>query len=211
MSDSFFNNLAQRLTTELPGNRAHEALRAVPTGKDIPNFTHLAPPKPGSVLILLYEDRGEHYFPLIKRTDYKGLHSGQVSLPGGKKEQNETEEETALRETYEEIGITPSKVKIIGRLSKFFVIPSNFMVTPIVAMIDHKPTFIPDPREVDKIIQANLTSILHDNAIVTKEILAAERFRLNAPHFEVEGEMVWGATAMMLNELRMIIREIQGI
>ena len=96
MSDSFLTDLSNRLTKELPGNKAHEVLRAVPTGKVIPNFVHKTPPKPGSVLILLYEEGGEHYFPLIKRTDYKGLHSGQISLPGGKKERDETPEETGV-------------------------------------------------------------------------------------------------------------------
>ena len=206
--NDFIAVLSKRLADNLPGNKAHEPLRAVPTGKVIPKFEHVSPPRAGSVLILLYEQEGEHYFPLIKRTDYKGLHSGQISLPGGKKEKGETEEQTALRETFEEIGVDPLAVKIIGQLSNFFVIPSNFMVTPFVASIDYKPAFIPDPREVDKIIQANLHNLIDDDAITTAEILAAGQFKLNAPHFKVEDEIVWGATAMMLNELRMVVREI---
>ncbi len=210
MKSNFLDTLAKRLTSELPGSNAHEPLRAVPAGKVIPKFEHKQPPRPGSVLILLYEENGELFFPLIKRTDYKGLHSGQISLPGGKKEEGETENETALRETFEEIGVDPAKVEVIGHLSKFFVIPSNFIVTPVIAKIDHKPNFIPDPREVDRIIQANLTDLIHEEAIHTKEILAANQFRLQAPHFEVEGEVVWGATAMMLNEFRLVVREIMS-
>jgi 8-oxo-dGTP pyrophosphatase MutT (NUDIX family) len=164
----------------------------------------------GSVLILFYRDNGELFFPLIKRTDYKGLHSGQISLPGGKKEGDETDDETAIRETHEEIGVDPAHIKVIGHLSRFHVIPSNFIVTPIVASIDHKPKFIPDPREVNRIIQVNLSDLIHKDAIFTSEILAAGKFKLNAPHFLVEQEIVWGATAMMLNELRIITQEILG-
>lgn len=210
MKSDFLDILVKRLTSELPGSTAHEPLRAVPTGSVVPTFKHKQPPKPGSVLILLYEDEGEIHFPLIKRTDYKGLHSGQISLPGGKKEQGETENETAIRETFEEIGVNPAKVEVIGHLSKFFVIPSNFIVTPVVARIDHKPNFIPDPREVARVLQGRLSDLVHDDAIQTKEIVAANQFRLNAPHFEVEGEIVWGATAMMLNEFRMVIRDVLG-
>lgn len=208
MESNFLDSLAKRLKGELPGSQAHEPLRAVATGKNIPTFEHKQPPRPGCVLILLYQNAGEIYFPLIKRTDYKGLHSGQISLPGGKMEEGETENETALRETFEEIGVEPAKIEVIGKLSKFHVIPSNFLVTPVVATIDFVPNFIPDPREVDKVIHARLHDLIQEEAVITKEIIAAGQFKLNAPHFEVEGEMVWGATAMMLNEFRVVIREI---
>ena len=197
--------LSERLLLELPGATAHEPMRAIPIGSTIPKFEHKLPAKPGSVLILLYEEDGIVKFPLIKRPEYLGAHSGQISLPGGKAENGENPIETALREGEEEIGIDGSKVKVLGRLSDFFVIPSNFLVTPIVGTIEN-PTFTPDKREVARILAADLFDLLREEAILQKEIIAAGQYRMMAPHFEIEGEVVWGATAMMLNELRLVVR-----
>ncbi|HEY0651683.1 MAG TPA: CoA pyrophosphatase [Chryseosolibacter sp.] len=200
--------LYERLQHPLPGGDAHELFRAQPVGDVKPLFDHKLPPKPGGVIILLYEEDGKIRFPLTKRAEYTGAHSGQVSLPGGKSEPGEDVITTALRECEEEIGIDRGAINVLGRLSDFFVMPSNFMVTPVVASVNGRALFKPDPHEVVRIIRADLDDIVKDEAMKQKEILAAGRFRMNAPHFEIEGEVVWGATAMMVNELRMILREI---
>jgi 8-oxo-dGTP pyrophosphatase MutT (NUDIX family) len=206
--EPLITSLSQRLLLPLPGAKAHEFLRARPSGSVIPNFTHKLPPKPGSVLILLYEEKGILKFPLIKRPEYLGAHSGQISLPGGKAEEGETTIETALREGEEEIGIDRRAVKVLGTLSDFFVIPSNFMVTPVIGYVDNEPAFKADNREVAGILRAELTDLLKPNAIREKEIIAAGKFSMLAPHFELDSEIVWGATAMMLNEFRMILSEV---
>jgi len=208
MYSVLIENLIRRLKLELPSALAHDPLRAIPVGPVVPQFKSNLPPRPGSVLILLYEDGGEIKFPLIKRAEYPGAHGGQISLPGGKTEPGEDAIQTALREAQEEIGIIIPQVNVLGRLSEFHVIPSNFMITPVVATIASVPHFIPDPYEVAKILTAKVSDLLKDDAVVTKEILAAGKYRMQAPHFDVEGEIVWGATAMMLNELRLILREV---
>jgi 8-oxo-dGTP pyrophosphatase MutT (NUDIX family) len=208
MYSQLIDNLSKRLTTALPSARAHDPLRAIPVGNVLPKFEHKSPPRPGSVLILLYEHEGRVRFPLIKRAVYNGAHSGQISLPGGKAEAGEDAVQTALREAQEEIGIDPAALSVIGRLSEFYVIPSNFLVTPVVASVSFRPEFLPDPVEVDRIILGDLADLVRNDAVRTKEILAAERYRMQAPHFEIENEVVWGATAMMLNELRLVVREI---
>ena len=200
--------LTQRLLQPLPGGDAHELFRAHPVGDVKPLFDHKLPPKPGGVIILLYEENGKIKFPLTKRPEYTGAHSGQVSLPGGKADPGEDAVATALRECEEEIGINRNDINVIGKLSDFFVMPSNFMVTPVVAAMDTTVGFKPDTREVVRILSADLEEILKDNAMKQKEILAAGRFRMNAPHFVIEEEVVWGATAMMINEFRMILREM---
>jgi 8-oxo-dGTP pyrophosphatase MutT (NUDIX family) len=209
--EPLIQKLRQRLTEPLPGASAHDIMRAIPVGPLRPRFEHSLPPKPGSVLILLYPERDAIKFPLTLRADYLGAHSGQVSFPGGKAEPGETYLETALRECEEEVGVKQDTVEILGRLSDFFVIPSNFLVTPVVGMVRSRPHFKADPVEVVKIIEGNLFDLVREDAIRQKEILAAKQYRMMAPYFEFDGEIVWGATAMMLNELRMILREIKGL
>ena len=208
MYSTLIKNLVERLKLELPSALAHDPLRAIPVGSIKPKFKSEHPPRPGSVLILLYEDNGEIKFPLIKRPDYAGTHGGQISLPGGKTEPGEDSIQTALRETQEEIGIPGSDVEVLGRLSEFHVIPSNYMITPVVGTIRKAPIFIPDLFEVSRILSGSIKELIKDDAVVTTEILAAGQYRLKAPHFQTEGEIVWGATAMMLNEFRLILREI---
>jgi 8-oxo-dGTP pyrophosphatase MutT (NUDIX family) len=192
----------------LPSVLAHDPLRAIPIGDIIPSFRHSLPPKPGSVLILLYEDEGSIKFPLIRRQEYVGAHSGQISLPGGKAEPGEDAIDTALREAREEIGVDPAQIKVIGRLSQFNVIVSNVLVTPVVASILETPVFTPDPYEVHTIVHCDLYDLIRDDAIQIEEILAGGNFRMRAPHFKVQNHVVWGATAMMLNELRVVVKEI---
>ena len=205
--EKLVEQLQIRLQQPLPGAKAHDIMRATPVGNTIPKFEHKVPAKPGSVLILLYPDGDQIYFPLIQRPQYAGAHSGQVSLPGGKAEAGENAIETALREGEEEIGIHPPQIKVIGKLSEFFVIPSNFIVTPVIGYTNLKPEFRADPFEVEKIIIGNLNQLLREDAIRSKEILAAGRYGMLAPHFEIEGQVVWGATAMMLNEFREILKD----
>ena len=192
----------------LPGETAHDIFRATPVGDVRPLFDHQGPPRPGGVIVLLYEDQGIIKFPLIKRPEYIGHHGGQVSLPGGKAEPGEDAIQTALRECEEEIGVKGERMHVLGKLSDFFVIPSNFLVTPIIAAIPGRLSFTPDPYEVSRIIEARVADLAAENSIKEKEILAAGKYRMMAPHFEIESEVVWGATAMMLNEFRVVLREL---
>ena len=206
--DTVIAGLTYRLTQPLPGPMAHDQMRAKPAGAFRPKFEHHVPPKPGSVLILLYPDGNRIKFPLTQRADYQGTHGGQISLPGGKAELGESHVDTALRECEEEIGVSRDTIKVIGRLSDFFVIPSNFIVIPVVGISSSKPLFKADPVEVVKILEGDIADLMGDDAIQEREILAAKLYPMLAPHFEIGGEVVWGATAMMLNELRTILREI---
>ncbi len=195
------------LNNTLPGARAHEPLRAKPVGPQIPRFNHSVPPRKGSVLLLLCPESEGFRFPLIKRPEYSGMHSGQISLPGGKAEPGETKIQTALREAREEIGVDPEKVKVVGCLSDFYVVPSNILVTPVVGVLNSRQLFRPHEQEVVRIIEGRISELLRDDAVKEKEIEVAGRYRMWAPHFEIEGEVVWGATAMMLNEFRVLLRE----
>ncbi len=201
-------HLKHRLAQALPGHQAHDTFRAKSVGDVRPRFNHQGPPRPGAVLILLYEDEASIKYPLIKRPEYIGTHGGQISLPGGKAEPGEDAIQTALRECEEEIGITKETLTVLGKLSDFFVIPSNYIVTPIISYTLSRPVFKPDPYEVSKIFEARIDHLIAEDAVKEKEILAAGKYRMMAPHFEVEQEVVWGATAMMLNEFRVILKDI---
>lgn len=200
--------MKERLLAPLPGNEAHDVFRATPVGDVRPLFDHQHPPKPGGVIILLYEDEGLFKFPLIKRPEYAGAHGGQISLPGGKAEPGEDAVETALRECEEEIGVPRDQIQVLGKLSDFLVIPSNYQVTPVIASVVKKPLFKPDPFEVSRILEARVGDLASEHAIRQTEILVAGKYRMLAPHFEIENEIVWGATAMMLNEFRVVLREL---
>jgi 8-oxo-dGTP pyrophosphatase MutT (NUDIX family) len=201
--------LRSRLARPLAGDKAHQEMRARALDNSFPAFTHQLPPRPGAVLILLYPQEGRIFFPIIRRQEYIGAHSGQVSLPGGKTEGGETPAETALREAEEEIGVDRRLPNVIGQLTEFFVMPSNFVITPVVATIDHIPTFKPDPYEVASVMSADLETLLDERAIQESEIVAAGLYKMMAPHFMLDGAMVWGATAMILNEFRHTVRELR--
>jgi 8-oxo-dGTP pyrophosphatase MutT (NUDIX family) len=152
-----------------------------------------------SVMILLYQQQNEWYFPLIKRPTYDGAHSGQISLPGGKWEPVDKDAwEAALRETYEEIGISEG-VQFVGSLTPLYIPNSNYMVYPQVGYISTQPVFKPDFFEVEELVVAPLKDFfnLENRKTFTREIRS---YMVTAPFFEIKGHCVWGATAMILSE-----------
>ena len=163
----------------------------------------------GGVLILLYSVGDRIMLPLIQRPVYNGVHSGQISFPGGKKEKNESLVETALREAHEEIGVPIDEIEIIGTLTELFIPASNFKVLPVVGIISTPFKFSPDKHEVVKILEADIMELLQDPR-KTKTI-EVKRVNLNilieAPYFDVKGNVVWGATAMMLSELLYLLNQ----
>jgi 8-oxo-dGTP pyrophosphatase MutT (NUDIX family) len=172
----------------------------------------LSPPedaKQSSVLILFYPMAGNIGLVLMLRPEYRGIHSGQISLPGGRYE--ETDESliyTALREAKEEIGIDPGQVQIIGQLTEMYIPPSNFMVTPIVGYQATKPHFTADPKEVAEIIEIGVDDLLDDRNKQMKKMKLSLGFSIKVPSFCINDHIIWGATAMILNELKEIISEI---
>ena len=201
--------LQQRLQHPLPGKPAHEKmLPKVPGGNRV-KFKNSGAPRKGAVLILLYENDGKIHFPLIQRPLYEGVHSGQIALPGGRYEEDDSDLiATALREANEEVGVPTREVNVIGQLSEFMVSASNHLVLPVIGYSVSKPSFIPDPREVDEIVEATLDELLDSGRLKEKEIVTAHGYRLRSPYYDIQGKVVWGATAMMLSEFVELIREI---
>lgn len=173
------------------------------------NFKHKEPPRDSAVLILFYENSGKIYFPLMVRPTYPGVHSGQVSLPGGKYEMQDLNlEETALRETEEEIGISREYVEVIGQLSDHYIPPSNFNIEPYIGFLREKPIFVKDEKEVDEVLEVPLADLMDEKLKKTKLIRPYKGMEIEAPYFDLEDRVVWGATAMILSELVEVIKQI---
>ncbi len=155
-----------------------------------------------SVLILFYEKSGEPYIVFIKRPEYNGVHSGQIAFPGGRWEQTDKSfYHTALREAREETGILPERVRLAGNLSELYIPPSNYLVSPFVGFYEAIPVFRPDPLEVAQILEIPFGFFVSPTSIENVEILAAGNRQIYTPCFKYQGHIIWGATAMMLNEL----------
>ncbi len=163
--------------------------------------------KEAAVLVLLYPHFHHLYLVLIRRNSYPGVHSDQVGLPGGKREQNETFLQTALRETYEELGVAPQTIQLLGQLTPIYIPPSDFEVHPFVGYTSQRPLWIPDPREVSGIIETPLTTLL-DDSIKRDEDMTLQGMTIRVPYYEIQGHQVWGATAIMLSELEGRLRSI---
>ncbi len=185
-----------RLQEPLPGISAQ--LKMSPEHRrDL--FTDLPPQKAG-VLLLLYPKEKTLSTIFIKRTTYDGPHSGQVSLPGGKSETFDSSiVETALREAYEEIGINPSNVEILGMLTPLIIPVSNFEVTPVVGYTENSPDFVIDPNEVDYLIELNINRLTDPIIVKRRQALLNNRL-VNVPYYQLDNDEIWGATAMIISE-----------
>lgn len=201
--DSFVVDLKQKFQQSLPGDKAHAKMLAL-SGLRMaikPNERT----RKSAVLILFYPHEGEVFLPLILRPAYDGVHSGQMAFPGGRFEPSDEDlMRTAKREAQEEIGLRITDVKVVGVLSELFIPPSNFFVLPVVAYLPYRPVFYPDPREVEKVLEVRLNEI-KDKSIVGSSMIEIRGKSFLAPHYLIQNYKVWGATAMMLSELLMII------
>lgn len=197
--------LIELLKQPLPGDVAHRELTSVAGSIRIKAYNDNPNPKQSAVCILLYKKEDEMRFVLTKRHVYEGFHSGQISFPGGKKEEVDLDlEQTALRETEEEIGVTREKMNIFGSLTSVYVPPSGYIVQPYVAMMTEEPVFKPDSFEVDKLIEVALDKLFKSDCILKRDVETSNG-AVNVPCFDFDGEIVWGATAMILNEFRQLL------
>lgn len=206
--EEFVHKLSHRLEKPLPGREAQVKMAPYPVDENRFKENLNNPSKPGGVMILLYPHNGDIYLPLMKRPTYAGAHSGQVSLPGGKFEQEDIDlRTTALRETEEEIGVKSEKVEVIGSLSDLFIIASNFKVYPSVGYVNERPVFVPDAVEVESVLEVSLSQ-LKDESKRGIEQMTFGNYTIHSPYFDVEGHVVWGATAMMLSEFLHVTEEL---
>lgn len=204
---SLINQLKDRLNKPLPGIEAQYEMAPVTRAKFDVKTLDPTTYKKSAVILLLYSYNGSCYIPLIKRNEYDGKHSNQVGLPGGKfDEQDENLISTGLRELHEEIGVKKQDVRILGALTPLYIPVSNFYVEPFIAVYEEDNIrFNVDAREVKQLIQLDTELLKQDSLIEHEGIVSGDGYKLKTPYFNVEGEVIWGATAMILNEFKKLI------
>lgn len=191
------------LKATLPGSASHRKM--LPPNRVLeaaPSDRHKV--KQSSVLLILFEENGILKVCLIKRPSHMKHHAGQIALPGGKIEKNENAVQTALRETHEEIGLPEEQLRILGSLSKFYVEVSRFEIQPLVAWHNGTPKYILSPDEVEKIIFFPVSLFKSPFDQIQLETLTG---KLDVPCIKYEGEIIWGATAMILSEFSDILQQ----
>jgi 8-oxo-dGTP pyrophosphatase MutT (NUDIX family) len=157
-------------------------------------------PRQAAVLILLFPSPTGLAFVLTRRAEHpQDVHSGQISLPGGSQEAGETIQQTALRETHEELGINPTSIQLIGTLSTLYIPPSDFDVHPVVGYIAAPPQCVLDPIEIAEVIECPLDWLLDDTKKVVED-WDINGLQLRVPWYDIHGHRVWGATAIILSE-----------
>lgn len=166
--------------------------------------------KKAGVMALFYPTvEHETNLALILRKTYKGVHSAQVGFPGGKLEEEDNSlKDAALRETEEEVGVPRNSIHVLKKLTEVYIPPSNFFVQPFVGMTTETPKFVLQEDEVEALIEVDLNKFM-DNSCITTEILSTTyATEWEVPAYKLNGHIVWGATAMMLSELREMLFDI---
>jgi len=209
--DQFLRLLPKINNLPLPGRTAQFEMAPMERVKelsaiDIKRFN----PKQAAVMALFYpDDLGITHFILMLRKTYKGVHSNQVGFPGGKTEDKDIDlKHTALRETEEEIGITQESVKVVRPMTNIYIPPSNFWVQSYIGYIDYVPNFVPQDSEVELLIEVPLSEFMHPDAIIEKTLSTSYATDISVPAYGLQGHVVWGATAMMLSEIKALLYQI---
>ncbi|HEY9084118.1 MAG TPA: CoA pyrophosphatase [Vicingaceae bacterium] len=206
MIELFKTYISEQFKYPLPGIKTH--LEAAPYRKaDVDELTKKQARQSG-VLILFYEKNNILHTVLIKRAINNSNHSGQIAFPGGKKEEHDANLiETALREANEEIGIVKEHVEVIGKLTDVFIPVSNFLVAPVIGFIDYSPTFTLQISEVYDVVEVEIQTLIHPNTFQQQMVKLSGGAQLKVPCFVINKQIVWGATALMINELRYLIKD----
>jgi 8-oxo-dGTP pyrophosphatase MutT (NUDIX family) len=216
MDFSFYNFLEKRLQKkERPGRTSQLKMAPYPVEKNTAigkNRPMEAPPEAdaSSVLILIFPNSDNEWELILTLRTSDINHGGQLSCPGGRSEQGETEPQTALRETQEEIGINPNDVRIAGTLSKLYVSHSSNDVTPVVGFLDYTPKLNLNPAEVDEAFSVELDSLVDKKNLTVEDWDLRDQATYRVPYWDVHRVPLWGATAMMLSEFLELYREFKS-
>lgn len=166
--------------------------------------------KRAGVLALFYPDEAHKTkFVLILRKTYKGVHSAQVAFPGGKLEsQDMSLEDAAVRETFEEVGVPIKDIEVVQQLTEVYIPPSNFYVQPFIGVAHNTPKFVKQEHEVETLIEVDLKYFLDAKRVITNTVTTSYSVDVEVPAFNLNDYVVWGATAMMLSEIKDLLKQM---
>ncbi|HSJ11818.1 MAG TPA: CoA pyrophosphatase [Gillisia sp.] len=196
---------------ELPGVEAQHKLAPILRIRELEqiDFNTKKPNKAGVMAVFYPNDQHLTHLVLILRKTYRGIHSNQVGFPGGRVEvYDKNLKHTALRETEEEVGISKDDVRVIKKLTKLYIPPSDFWVHPYVGIIDKTPILKPQESEVEKILEVNLDDFLNEENLIIQKLSTSYASEIEVPAYMLNGHVVWGATAMMLSELKELLKKV---
>jgi 8-oxo-dGTP pyrophosphatase MutT (NUDIX family) len=206
MHSSILKYLEEAFHGELPGIEAHRKM--LPPGRSLASSEdEMRLIKQSSILLLLFPEGEQIYTCLTRRPATMTFHPGQVSFPGGKVEKEDISAEmTALREAREEIGIDTTNIRILGKLSDLYLEVSGFSIQPFLAWVDKKPDFVVNSGEVEKLILFPISDFVK-NETTSETVLDTFNGPLQIKYYPFNGEIIWGATAMILSELIEILKK----
>lgn len=195
----------------LPGETAHRKLAPLMRIQELSNINILERnPQEAGVMAVFYPGlNSETRLVLILRKTYQGVHSNQIGFPGGRLEAGDSDlRETALRETEEEVGIPQNEIRVIKELTKLYIPPSNFWVQPFLGIFEKNPVLVPQESEVEEILEVKLADFLDERNMIKKNLSTSYAKNIEVPAYRLNGHVVWGATGMMLSEIRELLLKI---
>jgi 8-oxo-dGTP pyrophosphatase MutT (NUDIX family) len=206
----FYKAIQDIVGVDLPATLAHIKMAPLERVQKIrEGFDDLESARKAAVMMLFYPKNNCTHLVLIVRNSYPGVHSSQIAFPGGKVETIDFDlKETALRETHEEIGIHPSKINVIRAFTSVYIPPSNFLVHPFLGVSKEGLDFKLQEEEVAGVIEMPLSLLLDDSIISIKELETSYAKSIDVPIFQIGEHIVWGATAMMLSELKDVLNMV---
>lgn len=209
--EDFLNISSKLRKITLPGEESHFKLAPMLRLQELENLKiEDKNPNHAAVMAVFYPGaKMETRFVLILRKTYKGVHSNQVGFPGGRVEPEDRDlMHTALRETQEEVGIPMQEVEVVRELSRLYIPPSNFWVYPFMGIMKKTPILIPQEEEVESVLEIELKDFLSDSCLTTQTLSTSYAKEIEVPAFLLSGHVVWGATAMMLSEMKDILKQV---
>ena len=207
---TFTNLIPEIKAVPLLASEAHLKMAPLERINYYKNYDYsLHNPRESAVLSLFYPKNKETYLLLIVRAAYPGIHSSQIAFPGGKREKEDHDlVQTALRETYEEVGIQSQGIDVIKQFSELYIPPSNFLVTPYMGIHEAELEVVLDPREVANYIEFPLSELLDESNIQEVQMTTSYAKNIQVPAFLIDNYIVWGATAMILSEIKETINTV---
>lgn len=195
----------------LPGENAHRKLAPLIRIDELSkiDMSTMNPQEAGVMAVFYPGVEAETRLVLILRKTYKGVHSNQVGFPGGRVEESDFDlQETALRETEEEVGIPRNEIEVLKKLTRLYIPPSNFWVQPYLGILEKTPKMTAQETEVEAILEVKLSEFLDDRNVIKQNLSTSYASNIEVPAYKLNGHVVWGATGMMLSEIRELLLKI---